>query len=95
MTGRINDNVLTLFSLEPNLRGVDGDVLIALGLQRIHQVRPFEGDTAPFGNLLKLLQFAFGQRAGVMEEAADKSGFTVVHMADDHDFELLAGSGGR
>ncbi len=43
--------------------------------------------------LLELLELAFGQRAGVMKQPADKRGLAVVHVADDDDFELFGGCG--
>ena len=85
----IDDDVLALFGLEPNLRGVDGDVLIAFGLERVHQIGPFEGDTAAFRDALELFEFAFGQRTGVVKKAADESGFAVVDVADDDDLKLF------
>src|SRR5436853_2052305 len=89
MTGRIDDDVLALLGPKPDLGSVDGDVLIAFGLQSVHQVGPLEGNTAALGDLLKLLQLAIGQRARVIKEASHKSGLAVVHMADDDDLELL------
>ena len=80
-----------LLRVEPDLRGVDGDVLVALGLQGVHQVGPFEGHAAALGDLLELLQLAFGQRAGVVEQPAHQGGLAVVHVADDDDLELLGG----
>ena len=89
---RVDDHVLPLLRMEPDLRGVDGDVLVALGLERVHQVRPLEGDAAALGDLLELLQLAFGQRARVVEQPAHQRGLAVVHVADDDDLELLGGS---
>ena len=83
---RVDDDVLPLLRLKPDLRGVDRDVLVALGLQRVHEVGPLKGHAAPLGNLLQLLELAFRQRAGVVKQAADKGGFAVVHVADDDDF---------
>ena len=39
---RVDDHVLAFRRAEPDLRGVDGDVLVALGLQAVHQKRPLE-----------------------------------------------------
>ncbi len=49
------------------------DVLVALGLQRVHQVGPLEGHAAALGDLPELLELAVGQRAGVVEEPADQA----------------------
>ena len=88
---RVNDHVAPLLRMEPDLRGINADILVALGLERVHQVRPFEGDAAALGDLLELLQLAFGQRAGVVQEAAHQGGLAVVHVAEDDDLELLGG----
>ncbi len=90
---RVDDDVLAPGGVKPNLRRIDGDVLVALRLQRVHQVGPLEGDAAPAGNGLELLDFALGERTGVVEQPAHKSGFAVVHVADDDDFELFGGRG--
>ncbi len=63
---RIDDHVLSLPCVEPDLRRVDGDVLVPLRLQGIHQIGPLERHAAALGGLLELLQFAFGERAGVV-----------------------------
>ncbi len=75
---------------EPDLRGVNGDVLVAFGLEGVHEVGPLEGHAAAVGDGLQLLQLALRQRAGVVKEPADKGGFAVVNVADDDDFQLFA-----
>jgi hypothetical protein len=42
MSRRVDQNDITRRGAQPNLAGVDGDALIALGLQGIEQERPFE-----------------------------------------------------
>ena len=91
---RVDDDVLPPLGLEPDLGRVDCDVLVALGLQRVHQVGPLERNAAALGDLPQLLELAFRQRAGVVEQPADERGFSVVHMADDDDFELFGWSRG-
>jgi hypothetical protein len=91
VAGSVNNNVLAFFCAKPDLRGVNGDVLVALGLEGVHEVGPFEGHAAALGHGLQLFQFAFGQRAGVVKEPADKRGFAMVNVADDDDFELFHG----
>ena len=73
--------------MEPDLRGVDGDALVALGLERVHQERPFERHAALLAHGLDRLELAVGQRAGVVEQAADQRRLAVVDMADDDDRE--------
>src|SRR5438045_3963043 len=87
--GRVNNNVAAFWSFEPDLSGIYRDVLVALSLQSIHQICPFERHSAPRGNLLQLLQFAFRQGASVMEQPANESGFAMVHVTDDDDLKLL------
>ena len=88
---RVDDHVLALLAAEPDLRGVNGDVLVALGLQGVHEVGPLEGHAAPRGDGLQLLELAFRQRAGVVQKPADKCGFAVVHVADDDNLQLFHG----
>ena len=96
MAGRVDDDVVAARGAEPDLRGVDGDALVALGLERVHQEGPFERHAAPLADRLDGLELALGQRAGVVEQAADQGRFAVIDVADDDDLEAcgraLAGS---
>ena len=85
MPGRVDDDVGALFGLEEDLRGVDGDALVALGLDGVHQEGPFERHAAPFGHRLDRLELAVGQRARVVDQPADQGRLAVVDMADDDD----------
>ena len=40
----------------------------------------------------QLLELAFRQRSGVVEQAADQRRLAVVHVADDDDLQLFAGA---
>ena len=75
------------------MRRVDGDRLIALGLEGIHDKGPFEGHAAALAHLLDRLDFAVGQCAGVMQKAADQRRFAVIDMADDGDVEAARAAG--
>jgi hypothetical protein len=44
---RVDQHHVTRAGAKANLRGVDGDALVALGLQRIEQERPFERHAPP------------------------------------------------
>ena len=57
---------------EPDLARVDGDVLVALGLQRVHEVGELERHAAPLRDRDELFVLARGQRAGVVEQPADE-----------------------
>ena len=75
--------------MKPDLRGVNRDVLVALRLQRIHEVRPFERHAPPLRHLLQLLQLALRQRTRVVKQAAHERGLAVVHVADDDNLQLF------
>jgi hypothetical protein len=65
---RIDDDILAFGRPEPDLGGVDGDVLIAFGLEGVHQVGPFEWRRRGVRRRRrKLLEFTLWKRAGVME----------------------------
>jgi hypothetical protein len=85
---RIDDDVLALCGAKPDLGRVDRDVLVALGLQRVHQVGEFEGHAAPLRDRDELLVFAFRERSGIVEEPADEGGLAVVDVPDDDQSEL-------
>src|SRR5687768_15785727 len=87
MTRSVDDYVLALLRMEPNLRRIDRDVLVSLRLQRIHQIGPLKRNTAAFRYLLQLLQFAFRKRAGVVEQPPHKSGLPMVYVTNNDDLE--------
>ena len=89
VAGRVDDDVLALLRAEPDLARVDGDVLVALGLQRVHQVGELERHAAALRNRDELFVLAVGQRAGVVEEPADERGFAVVDVPHDDEPELV------
>ena len=95
VAGRVDDDVAPLRGLEEDLRGVDGDALVALGLQRVEQERPFELAAALVGRGLQLRELAFGQRVGVVQQAADQARLAVVDMADDREGEAFGERGRR
>src|SRR4029453_9604831 len=92
VTGRIDQHDVARARPETDLRGVDGDALVALGLQRIQEERPFERHAAPRADGFEHFQLALGQAAGLVQQPSDKSGFAVIDVADDDDADL--GSGG-
>ena len=79
----IDDDVLAAGGLEGNAAHIDGDALIALRLERIQQERPLHTLAAAFGDGANLLDLAFRQRPGFIQQAADEGRFAVVDMADD------------
>ena len=85
---RVDQHHVARAGTEANLRGIDGDALVALGLQRIEQERPFERHAAPRADSLEHFQLAFGQAAGLVQQAPDQGRFAVIDMADDDDADL-------
>src|SRR5690606_20832203 len=92
---RVDDDVTAARRLEEDLRGVDGDALVALGLQGVEQEGPFEGAAALVGSRLDLGELALRQRVGVVQQAADQARLAVVDMTDDGEGKALGeGRGG-
>ena len=85
MTRRVDDDIGALGRAEEDLGRVDGDALIAFGLEGVEQEGPFERAAALIAGSLKFGKLAFRQAAGVMEQAADQCGFAVIDMADDRE----------
>ena len=99
MAGRVDQHDVARIGAEADLRGVDGDALVALGLERVEQERPFERHAAPRADGFQHLELAVGQAAGLVQQAADQRRLAVVDMADDDDADLrtrgAVRSGGR
>ncbi len=91
VAGRIDQHHVARAGAEADLRGVDGDALVAFGLQRVEEKRPFERHAAPRADGFQHLQLALGQAAGFVQQAADEGGFAMIDMADDDDADLRAG----
>ena len=85
VAGRVDQHEIARGRAEADLAGVDGDALVALGLQRVEQERPFERHAAPRADRLELLELAVGQAAGLGQQPADQRRLAVVDMADDDD----------
>jgi hypothetical protein len=88
MSGRVDQHDVARIGAEADLRGVNGDALVALGLQCVEQERPFEGHAAPLADGFQHLELALGQAAGLVQEAADERGLAVIDMANDDDAHL-------
>ena len=76
---------------EGDLGNVDGDVLVALGLEGVHEEGVLERHAAPAAGSLDTLQLALRERAAVVQQAADERGLAVVYVADDDDAQGLGG----
>ena len=82
---RIDEDDVARGGAEADLAGIDGDALIALGLQRVEQERPFERHAAPRADRLERVELAVGQVAGLVQQAADQGRLAVIDVADDDD----------
>ena len=85
VAGRVDQHEVARRRAEADLAGVDGDALVALGLQRVEQERPLERHAAPRADGLELLELAVGQAAGLVQQPADQGRLAVIDMADDDD----------
>ena len=87
--GGVDDDVGPQGSLEKGLGRVDGDVMVPLLLQRVHEVGELEGPPLrPAGRLDLPVPF-LGQGAGVVEQPSDQGRLSVVHVTHDHDPERV------
>src|SRR3984957_5329097 len=85
---RIDQHDVARSGAEADLRGVDGDALVALGLQRTQQERPFERHAAPRADGFQHFELALRQAAGLVQQAPDQGRLAVIDMADDDDADL-------
>ena len=92
VAGRVDEHgVPPSRGAEGSLGNADADVLVALGLEGVHEERVLEGHAALAAGLLDALQPALRERAAVVQQAADERGLAVVHVADDDDAQGLEG----
>jgi hypothetical protein len=85
VTGGVDHHHVARVGAETDLRGVDGDTLVALGLQGIEQERPFERHAAAGACRLQRLELAVGEAAGLEQQASHQRRLAVIDMADDDD----------
>jgi hypothetical protein len=90
---RVDDHVVAQRRLEPDLRGVDGDRLVALRLEGVQHEGPLDRHAAARRDRLQLLHLARRQRAGVVQQPADQRRLAVVDVADDDDAVQRARTG--
>ena len=87
--GGVDDDVGTQRGLEEGLGRVDGDVMLPLLLQRVHEVGELERPPLrPTGRLDLPVPF-LGQGTGVVEQPPYKGRLSVVHVAHDHDAQRV------
>ena len=88
VAGRIDQHHVARAGAEADLRGVDGDALVAFGLQRIQEERPFERHAPPCADGFQHFELAFGQAAGFVQQTSDQCRLAVVDMTDNDDANL-------
>jgi hypothetical protein len=89
MAGGVEDEIVTLATLEEDSCGIDGDALCLFVLQRIEQESVFERLGVELTLSPHLLQLSFGKGVGVGQETADNGALSVIDVADDHDAHPL------
>ena len=84
MAGGIGDDELTLGGAEIAVRHVDGDALLALGLQTIHQQRQVDVFTGG-ADLLRVFgngfQMVFVDHLRVVQQAPNQGALTIINVA--------------
>ena len=85
MPRRVDEEIVSPAELQADVAHVDGDALVALGLEGVGHEGPFEGHAAALAHRLERLDFAVGEGAGLVEQAADEGRFAVIDVADDHE----------
>jgi hypothetical protein len=93
MSGRIDQHDVARGGAEADLAGVERDALVAFGLQRVEQERPFERHAAPLAECLERFHLSDRQASGLVQQPADQGGFSMVDVADDHDAHQWAATG--
>jgi capsular polysaccharide biosynthesis protein len=81
---RREEHVFAMRGLEANLRGVDGDPLVPLGLHGIDYEGPFKRHAALVGHPPHRVQLALGQRIRLVEQASHERGLAVIDVAYDY-----------
>ena len=88
MARRIDDGVTAARCSKGNLGRIDGDVLLLLLKQCIEQEREFKLHPFSRAGLLYLFDLAFGERAGVMQDAPNQRRLAMVNVTDENDTQL-------
>ena len=84
MARRVGDDEFALVGGEEAIGDVDGDALLALGFQPVHQQREIDilaGGAEFLGILFQRRQRVFEQQLGVVEQPPDQGGLAVIDAA--------------
>ena len=74
---------------EADVAHVDGNTLIAFGLQRVCDKRPFERHPSTSTHLLDRLDFARWKRPDIVEQPTDQRRLAMIDVPHDDDASLL------
>ena len=85
VSGRVDQHDVARGRAQPDLAGIDGDALVALGLQGVEQKRPFERHAAARTHGLERVELALGKAVRFVQQATDQGRLAVIDMADDDD----------
>ena len=86
--GRVGEDELAARRLEIAVGDVNGDPLLALGLESVGEEREVDR-VAVAGDAADMLDLIVVERAGLVEQPADQRGLAIVHRADDHQPDQL------
>ena len=84
MARRVGDDEFALVGGEEAIGDVDGDALLALGLQPVDQQREIDvaaGGAVLFRILLQRREVILEQQLGIVEQPADQCGLAVIDAA--------------
>ena len=80
---RVDEEIFAPAELQADVAHVDGDTLVALGLESVGHEGPFEGHAAALAHRLDRLDLALGKGTRLVEEAAHEGRFAVIDVPDD------------
>ena len=84
MAWRISNDKFTFWRREITVSHINGDALLTLRLQTIHQQREIEfltGSTDLLTVRMQRFQLIFIYLTGIVQQTADQGAFTVIHAA--------------
>jgi hypothetical protein len=84
----VNDGVFASRRSKWNFGCIDRDVLLLFLKKSIEQKGEFKLHSLPGTCFLYLFDLPFGQRTGVMQNATDERGLSMVNMTNENDLEL-------
>jgi hypothetical protein len=91
VAGGVDENDIAQSGSETDLAGVERDALVAFGLQRVEQKRPFEVLAAPAAHRLERRKLAVRKAVGLVQQPSDQCRFSVIDVPDHHDANQRAG----